>query len=57
MVQSVTTLISVENYTYGFVLPETGTGGILFLTLIGFALMTLPILYKKIRRDQERRQT
>lgn len=57
MIQSVTTLISVENYTYGFVLPETGTGGILFLTLIGFALMTLPILYKKIRRDQERRQT
>ena len=53
MVQSVTTLISVENYTYGFVLPETGTGGILLLTLIGFALMTLPILYINIRRDRK----
>ena len=57
IIQTVTTLIAVENYTYGFVLPETGGTGTLPLTIIGVALMAVPILYSTIRRKRERRLT
>lgn len=56
-IQTVTTLIAVENYTYGFVLPETGGTGTIPLTIIGFALMAFPLLYSIIRRKRERRHT
>lgn len=55
VIQTVTTLISVENYTYGFILPETGGTGTQPLAIIGFALMAFPILYSIIRRKRERR--
>lgn len=55
IIQTVTTLIAIENYTYGFVLPETGGTGTLPLTIIGFALMATPILYSILRRKRERR--
>ncbi len=55
IIQTVTTLIAVENYTYGFVLPETGGSGTQIFTIIGFVLMTAPILYSIIRRKRERR--
>lgn len=55
VIQTVTTLIAVENYTYGFVLPETGGTGTLPLAIIGVALMAYPILYSTIRRKRERR--
>ncbi len=55
--QTVTTLISVENFSYGFVLPETGGTGTLPLAIIGFVLMAAPILYSTIRRKRERRLT
>ena len=57
IIQTVTTLIAVENYTYGFVFPETGGTGTLPLTIVGFALMVFPILYSTIRRKRERRHT
>lgn len=57
IIQTVTTLIAVENYTYGFVLPETGGTGTLTFTIIGFALTAFPILYSTIRRKRERRLT
>lgn len=55
IIQTVTTIIAIENYTYGFVLPETGGTGTLPLTIIGFALMATPILYSILRRKRERR--
>ena len=55
IVQTVTTIIAVENYTYGFVFPETGGTGTLPLAIIGVALMAYPILYSIIRRKRERR--
>ncbi len=55
--QTVTTIIAIENYTYTFVLPETGGTGTLPLTIIGSVLMTAPILYSIIRRKRERRLT
>ena len=57
IIQTVTTLIAVENYTYGFVFPETGGTGTLPLAIVGFALMAFPILYSTIRRKRERRLT
>lgn len=57
IIQTVTTLIAVENYTYGFVIPETGGSGILPTAIIGAALTALPILYSRIRRKRERRAT
>ncbi len=57
IIQTVTTLIAVENYTYGFVLPETGGTGTLPLAIIGVSLMAYPILYSTIRRKRERRLT
>ena len=55
IIQTVTTLIAVENYIYGYVLPETGGTGTLPLAIVGFALMAFPILYSMIRRKRERR--
>ncbi len=55
IIQTVTTIVAVENYTYGFVLPETGGTYILPLAIIGFALTAFPILYSTIRRKRERR--
>ena len=55
IIQTVTTIIAIENYTYGFVLPETGGMGTLPLAIIGFALMAAPVLYSTIRRKRERR--
>ena len=57
VIQTVTTLITVENYTYGFVLPETGGMGTSIFTIISVALMAFPILYSTIRRKRERRLT
>lgn len=57
IIQTVTTLIAVENYTYGFVLPETGGAGIFPLAIIGISLMAYPVLYSTIRRKRERRLT
>ncbi|MEE1320978.1 MAG: SpaA isopeptide-forming pilin-related protein [Acutalibacteraceae bacterium] len=55
ILQTVTTLIAVENYTYGFALPETGGTGTLPLAIIGISLMAFPVLYSIIRRKRERR--
>ncbi len=55
IIQTVTTLIAVENYSYGFVLPETGGTGTLPFTIFGIALMAFPILYSILRRKRERR--
>ena len=57
IIQTVTTIIAVENYTYGFELPQTGGIGTLPLAIVGFALMAFPILYSTIRRKRERRLT
>lgn len=57
IIQTVNTIIAVENYTYGFVLPETGGTGTLYVTIIGFALAAAPVLYSTIRRKRERRLT
>lgn len=57
IIQSVTTIIVAENYTYGFVLPETGGMGTLPLAIIGISLMAFPVLYSTIRRKRERRLT
>ena len=54
IIQTVTTIIAVENYTYGFVFPETGGTGTLYITIIGFALTAFPLLYSTIRRKRER---
>ena len=53
--QTVTTLLAVENFNVGYVLPETGGTGTLTFTIIGFALTAFPILYSTIRRKRERR--
>ncbi len=57
IIQTVTTIIAIENYTYGFVLPETGGTGTLPITILGIAFMAVPVLYCKIRRKRERRLT
>lgn len=55
IIQTVTTIIAIENYTYGFALPETGGMGTLPLAIIGISLMAFPVLYSIIRRKRERR--
>lgn len=54
-IQSVTTLIVVENFNGSFIIPETGGTGTFFLATIGIALVAFPILYSFIRRKRERR--
>ena len=56
IIQTVTTLIAVENYPYGFVLPETGGSGTYFVTIIGSVMMAAPVLYSIIRLKRERRR-
>ncbi len=55
IIQTVTTIIAVDNYRYGFVLPETGGTGALPLGIIGAVTMALPIVYSILRRKRERR--
>lgn len=53
-IQSVTTLIAIENFSGSFLIPETG-GIILHTAIIGIAVTAVPILYSFIRRKRERR--
>ena len=54
-IQTVTTLIAIENFSGSFLIPETG-GNVLFTAIIGFAVTVSPILYYSlIRRKRERR--
>ncbi len=57
IIQTVTTLIAIENFSGGFLIPETGGMGIFPLATVGFALAAFPILYSTIRRKKERRLT
>ena len=53
--QTVTTLIAIENFAGSFLIPETGGMSTFNLAIIGIALVALPILYSLIRRKRERR--
>ena len=55
IIQTVTTVIVVDNYHYGYELPETGSAGEVSIGIIGIAVMALPIVYSIIRRKRERR--
>lgn len=55
IIQSVTTLITIENFSGSFIIPETGGIGTLLPAIIGFALTASPVLYSIIRRKRERR--
>lgn len=57
VIQTVTTIVTVENFTYGFVLPETGGIGTYPFVIIGLCLMALPILNRMFRHKRERRLT
>lgn len=55
IIQTVTTIIAVENYSFGYVLPETGGQGTVYLTVTGLALMMLSavcVAYAKKRRKR-----
>lgn len=54
-IQSVTTLIAIENFSGTFIIPETGGMGSFNLTIIGIAVTAFPILYSFFRRKRERR--
>ena len=54
-IQSVTTLIAVENFTDTFLFPETGGNGTVSLTIIGLTLTVAPLLYSILRFKRERR--
>lgn len=54
-IQTVTTLIAIENFSGSFLIPETGGLGSFNTAIIGFALIATPILYSFIRRKRERR--
>lgn len=43
-VQTITTILAIENFMYSYVLPETGGPGSLYLTVSGFALTVLPVM-------------
>jgi len=53
--QTVTTLVAIENFKGSFLIPETGSTGTFFLATIGIALVAFPVLYSLIRRKRERR--
>lgn len=55
IIQTVTTLVVVENYKGSYFIPETGGTGTFYLATIGVALVAFPILYSFIRRKRERR--
>ena len=55
VIQSVTTLIAVENFNDSFLFPETGGNGTVSLTIIGLTLMVAPLLYSILRFKRERR--
>lgn len=57
VIQSVTTLIAVENFSGSFIIPATGGIGIYNMAKIGGALVAAPVLYSLIRRKRERRLT
>ena len=54
-IQSVTTLIAIENFTGHPIISETGGMGTLCSATIGLAFVASPILYSLIRRKRERR--
>lgn len=54
-IQTVTTLIAIENFNGIFLIPETGGIGADSLAIIGAVLVTFPVLYSLIRRKRERR--
>lgn len=56
MIQTVTTIIAIENYKGYFIFPETGGIGTLPLAIVGVALMVSPVLYSIIRRKRGRRR-
>lgn len=55
IIQTVTTLIAIENFNGGFIIPETGGMGTFDMAIIGIALVALPVLYSLIRRKYKRR--
>lgn len=55
IIQTVTTLIVVENFSGGALIPETGGFGVLPTAILGTVLVTVPVLYVFIRRKRERR--
>ena len=55
VIQTVTTLIVIENFSGTFLFPETGSNGLLYMATIGIALLAFPILYNLIRSKRERR--
>lgn len=54
-IQSVTTLIAIENFSGIAILPATGGIGTFTMATIGIVFMIFPILYSLIRRNKERR--
>ncbi len=54
-IQTVTTMVVVENAQWNIIIPETGGPGHLPMAIIGITLMAFPILYVSIRRRRERR--
>ncbi|MEE1281612.1 MAG: SpaA isopeptide-forming pilin-related protein [Acutalibacteraceae bacterium] len=54
-IQSVTTLIAIENFSGIAILPATGGIGPFTMATIGIVFMIFPILYSLIRRNKERR--
>ncbi|MBE6756888.1 MAG: LPXTG cell wall anchor domain-containing protein, partial [Ruminococcaceae bacterium] len=55
VIQTVTTLIAVENFNGSFLIPETGGMGTFNMAIIGIALVAFPVLYSFVRRKRERR--
>lgn len=55
-IQSVSTLIAIENFSGIAILPATGGIGTFTMATIGIIFMIFPILYSFIRRKQERKE-
>ena len=55
IIQNATTLITIENFSGSYIIPETGGIGTFLPATIGFALTAAPVLYSIIRRKRERR--
>ncbi|MBR6513629.1 MAG: LPXTG cell wall anchor domain-containing protein [Clostridia bacterium] len=54
-IQTITTILAIENFNVVILFPETGGIGTFHLTTIGLTLMSVPILYSILRRKRERR--